>query len=104
MNSAQKAMHLAHDREAKSALSFCAAQNYVHFNTADVDGLTTLHRLMEQERVTEMSIKQFTNWFESWKRYRAAVRELSMLTDRELNDLGIQRSEIDLVARQSLSI
>lgn len=98
------AMRLTHDRDAKSALSFCIAQKYTHPNTADVDGLKTLHRFMEQERLTEMSIKQITDWFEGWKRYRAAVRELSLLTDRELTDLGIQRSEIDLVARQSLSI
>ncbi len=51
-----------------------------------------------------MSIKSITGWFENWMRYRTAVRELSSLTDRELNDLGIQRAEIDLVARQSLNI
>ena len=51
-----------------------------------------------------MSLKTITDWFEGWKRYRAAVRELSHLTDRELADLGIQRAEIDMVARQSLHV
>ena len=51
-----------------------------------------------------MSIKTITNWFESWMRYRAAVRELSQLSDRELHDLGMQRTEIDMVARQSLGV
>ena len=31
--------------------------------------------------------------------YRETVRELSQLTDRELDDLGIARFEIDGVAR-----
>ena len=31
--------------------------------------------------------------------YRETVRELSQLTDRELDDLGISRYEIDSVAR-----
>lgn len=33
------------------------------------------------------------------RRVRAATRELAMLTDRELADLGIHRTEIDLVIR-----
>jgi uncharacterized protein YjiS (DUF1127 family) len=32
-------------------------------------------------------------------RYRETVRELSQLTDRELDDLGISRFEIDNIAR-----
>ncbi len=49
-------------------------------------------------------MKTISNWIGNWMRYRAAVRELSQLSDRELNDLGIHRAEIDLVARQSLGI
>ena len=32
-------------------------------------------------------------------RYRETVRELSRLSNRELDDLGLSRSEIDFVAR-----
>jgi uncharacterized protein YjiS (DUF1127 family) len=32
--------------------------------------------------------------------YRRTVRELSVLTDRELDDLGISRFQIENVARQ----
>jgi len=36
----------------------------------------------------------------SYLRYRETVRELSQLTDRELEDLGIARVEIDTIARE----
>jgi uncharacterized protein YjiS (DUF1127 family) len=34
-------------------------------------------------------------------RYRETVQELSLLSDRELSDLGISRYEIESVARDS---
>ena len=34
-------------------------------------------------------------------RYRETVRELSQLSDRELDDLGISRFQIENVARQN---
>jgi uncharacterized protein YjiS (DUF1127 family) len=34
----------------------------------------------------------------TWKRYGAAVRELSNLNDRELADIGITRSDIPRLA------
>ena len=34
-----------------------------------------------------------------YMRYRDTVRELSQLTDRELDDLGISRFQIESVAR-----
>ncbi len=37
--------------------------------------------------------------FNRWLRYRETVRELSGLTNRELKDLGIQRSDITTVAK-----
>ena len=37
----------------------------------------------------------------AYMRYRDTVRELSMLSDRELDDLGISRLQIDSVARQN---
>ena len=38
------------------------------------------------------------NLIASWRREREAVRELSRLSDRELGDLGIARSDIRSVA------
>ena len=39
----------------------------------------------------------------SWRKYRDAVRELSQLTDRELNDIGIRRGDIEEIARRSVA-
>ncbi len=45
--------------------------------------------------------KELAHKMQSWRRYRAAVRELSLLSDRELRDLGLNRQDICNVARQS---
>jgi uncharacterized protein YjiS (DUF1127 family) len=45
------------------------------------------------------SIKTVTEKLNAWRRYRDTVRELSQLTDRELNDIGIRRGEIEYIVR-----
>jgi uncharacterized protein YjiS (DUF1127 family) len=37
--------------------------------------------------------------FRKWRNYRRTVTELSSLSNRELDDLGINRGDIGLVAR-----
>lgn len=39
------------------------------------------------------------NSYKNWRDYRKTVNELNSLSSRDLNDLGIQRSEITTVAR-----
>ena len=46
-------------------------------------------------------IKNLTTKIVAWRRYRDSVRELSRLSDRELNDLGIGRADIGALVRQS---
>jgi uncharacterized protein YjiS (DUF1127 family) len=36
--------------------------------------------------------------YQAWRRYETVRRELSHLTDRELADIGITRSDIDRIA------
>jgi len=36
--------------------------------------------------------------YKAWKRHETVRRELSQLTDRELADIGISRSDIDRIA------
>ncbi len=40
--------------------------------------------------------------FRNWRRYRNTVHELNRLSTRELNDLGISRSDIPFVARKAV--
>ena len=40
--------------------------------------------------------------YRNWRRYRHTVDELSRLSNRELNDLGISRGEIPHVARRAV--
>ena len=43
-------------------------------------------------------IKSITEKLSAWRRYREAVRELSQLTDRELEDIGVRRGDIPFIA------
>lgn len=47
------------------------------------------------------SFKYIAEKFGAWRRYRDALRELSRLTDRELNDIGINRVDIEAIARHA---
>ncbi|RWK42070.1 DUF1127 domain-containing protein [Mesorhizobium sp.] len=40
--------------------------------------------------------------FRNWRMYNETVRELNRLNARELNDLGINRGDIERIARKSL--
>jgi uncharacterized protein YjiS (DUF1127 family) len=40
----------------------------------------------------------------NWRKYRQTISELGRMSDRELNDLGIGRSEIRRVARTAVGI
>jgi uncharacterized protein YjiS (DUF1127 family) len=47
------------------------------------------------------NLKTITEKLASWRRYREAVRELSQLSDRELDDIGIRRGDIEFIVRRS---
>lgn len=40
--------------------------------------------------------------YRNWRRYRDTVNELSRLSNRELNDLGITRGDIQIVAAKTI--
>jgi uncharacterized protein YjiS (DUF1127 family) len=40
--------------------------------------------------------------FATWRKYRQTVVELDRMSNRELNDLGIARSDIQRVARAAV--
>jgi uncharacterized protein YjiS (DUF1127 family) len=47
-----------------------------------------------------MSITSIIRLYQAWRRHEAARRELSQLTDRELADIGITRSDIERIASE----
>ena len=49
------------------------------------------------------SLKTISEKLSSWRRYREAVRELSQLSDRELDDIGISRGDIEFIVRGSIA-
>jgi uncharacterized protein YjiS (DUF1127 family) len=49
---------------------------------------------------TTMFVSYALSKLRSYLRYRETVRELSALSDRELDDLGISRFQIDGIARE----
>jgi uncharacterized protein YjiS (DUF1127 family) len=40
----------------------------------------------------------FVSLFRAWQRYDASLRELSLLHDRELADIGLVRADVSRVA------
>ncbi|HEX2137910.1 MAG TPA: DUF1127 domain-containing protein [Microvirga sp.] len=47
-----------------------------------------------------MFVSYILSKIRSYLQYRETVRELSHLSDRELDDLGISRYDIEAIARQ----
>ncbi|PLW77662.1 DUF1127 domain-containing protein [Cohaesibacter celericrescens] len=45
----------------------------------------------------------FVDGYRQWRNFRDTVDELSSLSNRDLADLGISRSDIPQVARESVS-
>jgi len=48
-----------------------------------------------------MLISRFIQSVRAWRRYNQSMRELARLSDRELADIGVARSEIPSVAWQN---
>jgi uncharacterized protein YjiS (DUF1127 family) len=76
-----------------------AAMRYRHFSQplpgiiSDVVKKTT--------KTTRRKMNLIRN-YRNWRRYRETVSELNRLSNRELSDLGINRSDIPFVARKAV--
>ena len=46
-----------------------------------------------------ISLKTVSEKLNAWRRYRAAMRKLSQLSDHDLSDIGIGRGDIEYVSR-----
>ena len=49
------------------------------------------------------AFKTISEKLTAWRKYRDAVRELSQLSDRELDDIGIPRGDIENTVRRSIA-
>jgi uncharacterized protein YjiS (DUF1127 family) len=49
------------------------------------------------------TFKTISEKLASWRRYRDAIRELSQLSNRELDDIGIRRGDIEFIVRRSVA-
>ena len=47
-------------------------------------------------------VSSIIRFIQHWKRYGRVVRQLSRLSDRELADVGINRCDIDRIAKGQL--
>lgn len=50
------------------------------------------------------TIMNITRSLNNWRKYRQTVTELGRMSDRELTDLGIGRSDIRRVARTAVGV
>ena len=48
-----------------------------------------------KRKILETMLMRFVRYVIDWRRTRAVIRELNMLTDKQLKDIGISRGEID---------
>jgi uncharacterized protein YjiS (DUF1127 family) len=59
-------------------------------------------RAPQEEGAYPMILSWILSKIRNYRRYRETVEELSRLSDRELDDLGISRYEIESIARTSV--
>jgi uncharacterized protein YjiS (DUF1127 family) len=64
----------------------------------DVESRVVSGRCGRFQKENPMYIGKLIGWYRMWSRYHREVRELSQLSDRELADIGVARSEISAIA------
>jgi uncharacterized protein YjiS (DUF1127 family) len=74
-----------------------AALQQFHFAAQQTHPISNCDSTTNEERIPKMLLSVI-HFLHAWKRYGAAVRELSNLNDRELADIGITRSDIPRLA------
>jgi uncharacterized protein YjiS (DUF1127 family) len=81
-------MQNSHCRHAKASIQPDAIRHYL--GDVNENSLKTLRKRLKMNLIRN---------FRNWRRYRETVNELSRLSTRELNDLGITRADIHGIAR-----
>jgi uncharacterized protein YjiS (DUF1127 family) len=65
--------------------------------------MTTLRTTKEQNHGTIATFPRFSGAVRNWLRQFTAVNELEQLSDRQLRDIGIERQDIERVAKRELA-
>ena len=78
-----------------------AGMQKLHFKYACAGIICTSYRKNNSQHETRPTMNLIRN-YRNWRRYRDTVNELSRLSTRELNDLGIARGDIPFVARKAV--
>ena len=82
-------MHKTHCGHAKASVHFLGRHAYLR-------GIKRFHQTTGE---TEMNPIRA---FRKWRMYNETVRELNKLNARQLSDLGINRADIERIARQAV--
>lgn len=40
-------------------------------------------------------VRRYTNYLMTWRTHRNTIKQLNVLTDKQLSDIGLQRSQLD---------
>ncbi|AHY50338.1 hypothetical protein BJS_03181 [Bradyrhizobium japonicum SEMIA 5079] len=84
-------MHLALSCIATSELSHCTTPTYIHFNDEARARAESSYRRLPM-------LLSLIRMIQAFRDYQRNVAELSQLSDRELADIGLDRSDIPRVA------
>ena len=91
-------------------LRFCEASGHLSPANFALHKMVRRTILLASKATNQLSIHRgmtmfnfFSDGFKRWNRYNTTRRELDLLTDRELADLGIMRSDIPRIARESVA-
>jgi uncharacterized protein YjiS (DUF1127 family) len=65
--------------------------------------MTTLQSAKKQQHGTIVTFPRVASLLRDWLRKFTAVNELDQLSDRQLRDIGIARSDIEHIAKRELA-
>jgi len=58
--------------------------------------IAIVNEALKQTGIYEMSLfKRYWNYMNTWREHRRVIKELNQMTDRQLNDMGISRADIN---------
>jgi uncharacterized protein YjiS (DUF1127 family) len=92
---------VVHRSHALTNIPQCSKALHIPLNSKnrEAPGIVGVHRHRKGSRlmIITLVLKKLRKWLD----YQATVRELEGLDDRDLSDLGIGRSDIRSIARES---